>query len=153
VIDPESHLWWHALPRINASLNGASAALLVGALVMIKGRRVKAHATLMISAFLTSTVFLGCYLLFHTLKARHHEVITTYPPGAWKPWYLSLLISHSILAVVILPLIFASFWFAWRRRWSAHKRISSFTFALWLYVSVTGVVVYWMLYHLAPTLR
>jgi uncharacterized membrane protein YozB (DUF420 family) len=154
VIDPSSaHLWWHALPRVNASLNGASAVMLMTGFVMIKNQRVKAHATMMISALVTSAAFLTCYIVYHTMKARHGELVTTFPPSSWRPYYLSLLISHTILAVVILPLVLGSFWLAWRRRWSTHKKLSSFTFPLWLYVSVTGVVVYWMLYYLAPTLR
>lgn len=144
--------WWHGLPAINATLNGASAVLLVAAFVLIKRRRYTAHATLMISALVTSAAFLTCYLIYHGMKAKHGEGLTRFPASPWKPIYQIILLTHTILAVVILPLILGSVSFAWGRRWLAHRRISNFTFPLWLYVSVTGVVVYWMLYHLAPTL-
>ncbi|HZL37768.1 MAG TPA: DUF420 domain-containing protein [Tepidisphaeraceae bacterium] len=142
-----------SLPAINASLNGISAVLLVSAWVMIKRRRVAPHAILMLSAFVTSAVFLACYLLYHALRVRAGIVVTRFPPSAWRPIYLAILISHSILAVLILPLIFGSLGLAYARRWRVHRRLSQWTFPLWLYVSVTGVVVYWMLYHLAPTIR
>jgi uncharacterized membrane protein YozB (DUF420 family) len=151
-ISSDSQPWWHHLPVVNATLNGVSAVLLIAAFIMIKRRRVTAHATLMICAFAASTVFLSCYLIYHWQKHLHGEMLTRFPPGAWHPWYISILISHTILAVVILPLIFASFYLAWKRTWLLHHKVSSITFPLWTYVSVTGVVVYWMLYHLAPTL-
>ena len=148
--DPQ--LWWRHLPVIDATLNGVSAVLLITAFVMIKRGRVKIHATLMICAFATSTVFLGCYLLHQYEKIIHHEILTRFPPGAWHAWYIALLLSHTVLAVVILPLIICTFYFAWKRKWLLHHRIGSIAFPLWTYVSVTGVIVYWMLYHLAPTL-
>ncbi|HET6247597.1 MAG TPA: DUF420 domain-containing protein [Tepidisphaeraceae bacterium] len=144
--------WWHHLPLVNASLNGTSAALLLLAFFAIKQRKFTIHATLMISAFITSTVFLACYLLYHGIKLYHHQGVTPFPPGRYHSTYMAILLSHSFLAVVILPLIFASFYLAWKRRWLLHHKVSSVTFPLWLYVSVTGVVVYWMLYHLAPRL-
>jgi uncharacterized membrane protein YozB (DUF420 family) len=148
--DPK--LWWQHLPVVNATLNGVSAVLLIAAFIMIKRRRARIHATLVIAAFVTSSVFLTCYLLFHWQKHLHGDTLTRFPPGAWRPWYLGLLLSHTVLAVVILPLIFTSFYYAWRRKWMLHHRVSGITFPLWTYVSVTGVVVYLMLYHLAPTL-
>ncbi len=154
MIAPAPQPFWHHLPVINACLNATSALLLIGGFVMIKQKRVIAHRNLMIAAFGTSTAFLACYLTYHHyLKSRTHELITTFPAGAWRFVYMPLLTSHTILAVVILPLIAASFWLAWKRRWKLHHKISMVTLPLWLYVSVTGVVVYWMLYHLAPTLR
>jgi uncharacterized membrane protein YozB (DUF420 family) len=149
----EAQLWWRNLPVVDATLNGVSAILLIAAFIMIKRRQVRIHAALMISAFVTSSVFLGCYLLHQYEKVRHHEILTRFPPGPWHPWYIGLLISHTILAVAILPLIFTTFYFAWRRKWKQHHQMGSITFPLWTYVSVTGVIVYWMLYHLAPTLR
>jgi len=153
VTGAESTLWWHHLPVVNASLNGLSATLLVTAFVMIKSNRPKIHAGLMISAFVASSVFLACYLIFHTLKKIHGEGLTPFPASPWRPWYLGILLSHTLLAIAILPLIFTSFWLAWKRNWKRHHQVSRFTFPLWLYVSVTGVVVYFMLYQLAPTLR
>lgn len=144
------HPWWHALPAVNASLNGTSAVLLLAGWTMIRRGRVRAHATLMLGAFATSAVFLVFYLLYHTLRLRNGIGVTRFPASHWRPLYLAILATHSLLAVVILPLVFCSLGFAWTRRWTAHRRIGYFTFPLWMYVSVTGVVVYWMLYHLAP---
>ena len=107
----------------------------------------------MISAVITSTVFLACYVTYHTMKAQHHELVTRFPASPWRIVYLSILITHTFAAIAILPLIFISLYLAARRRWRTHRRVSSVTFPLWFYVSVTGVVVYIMLYHLAPTLR
>jgi uncharacterized membrane protein YozB (DUF420 family) len=139
-------------PEINATLNGASALLLIAAYVCIKRNRWRTHAALMIAAVATSAAFLACYLTYHAYRVRHGIGVTRFPTSAWKPIYLGILTSHTILAVVILPLIFATLFFAWRRRWPSHRRISVITLPLWLYVSITGVVVYWMLYRLAPTL-
>ena len=140
-------------PVLNASLNGASAILLAIAYVLIKARRFAAHATMMIAALFTSTAFLASYLTYHTLQVRRHIVLTPFPQSSVRPVYLALLGSHTVLAVVILPLILITFWRASRRRWDAHRRISVWTWPLWMYVSVTGVIIYWMLYHLAPALR
>jgi uncharacterized membrane protein YozB (DUF420 family) len=140
-------------PIVNASLNGASAILLLTGFILIKVGKVVAHATMMICAFATSTVFLACYLTYHVLRVQRGVGLTKFPQGSLRPWYLALLGSHTILAVVILPLIALTLWFAWRRNWTSHRRISVWTFPLWFYVSVTGVAVYWMLYHVAPTLK
>lgn len=139
-------------PVINASLNGASAIFLVIAYVLIKARRFAAHATMMIAALITSVAFLTCYLTYHALRVRMGITVTHFPQGALRPYYLLLLGSHTILAVVILPLILMTVWWASRRNWRLHRTISVWTFPLWLYVSVTGVMVYWMLYHVAPKL-
>ena len=140
-------------PVINASLNGASAIFLLIAFWLIKARRYAAHATMMIVALVSSAAFLACYLTYHVMRARQGIMVTQFPPSVWRRYYLLLLGSHTILAVVILPLIAMTVWWAARRNWRLHRRISGLTFSLWLYVSVTGVAVYWMLYHLAPTLR
>ena len=140
-------------PVVNASLNGTSAVLLVIAFALVKARRYAAHATVMILALLTSSAFLACYLTYHYLRAKQGVTVTQFPPGSLRPWYLALLFSHTILAVVILPLIATALWAAIRRRWPLHRKISSVTLPLWFYVSVTGVVIYWMLYHVAPALR
>lgn len=140
-------------PLLNASLNGASAALLLAAYGLIKTRRFAAHGTVMIVALLSSTVFLACYVTYHTLRVRQGVAITHFPESYLRPIYLTLLTSHTILAVVILPLIGVTLWRALRRRWPRHRQIGVWTFSLWLYVSVTGVIIYWMLYHVAPTLH
>ncbi|HEY2587735.1 MAG TPA: DUF420 domain-containing protein [Tepidisphaeraceae bacterium] len=139
-------------PVLNASLNGASAIFLLIAYGFIKARRYAAHATMMIAALVTSAAFLACYLTYHYLRARQNIIVTRFPDSLLRPYYLILLVSHSILAVVILPLIAITVWRASQRKWALHRRISVWTFPLWLYVSVTGVVVYWMLYHVAPKL-
>ena len=140
-------------PVINASLNGASAAMLMAGYVFIKRSSYRAHALMMIAATITSTAFLACYLTYHVLRAQHGEAITRFPPGSIRPIYLALLTSHTILAVIILPLILVTLWRATFRQWLLHRRISVITLPLWFYVSVTGVIIYWMLYHLAPRLR
>jgi uncharacterized membrane protein YozB (DUF420 family) len=139
-------------PVINASLNGASAVFLLIGYALIRARRYAAHATMMIAALLTSTAFLACYLTYHYLRVRQGITVTHFPEGTLRPFYLVLLGSHTILAVAILPLIAMTLWWATRRNWRMHRRISVWTFPLWLYVSVTGVMVYWMLYHVAPAL-
>jgi putative membrane protein len=139
-------------PRVNASLNATSAACLALGYFFIKRNQVREHVAMMISALITSAAFLVCYLTYHAWRARHGIGVTHFPQSSWRPLYLTILTSHTILAVVILPLIFLTLWRATTRRFDLHKRISVITLPLWFYVSVTGVVVYWMLYHLAPTL-
>jgi uncharacterized membrane protein YozB (DUF420 family) len=140
-------------PIINASLNGASAIFLLIAYVFIKSRRYVAHATMMIVALLSSTAFLTCYLIYHAMLVRRGVTLTPFPQSTLRPYYLILLGSHTILAVVILPLILMTVWWASRRKWPRHRSVSVWAFPLWLYVSITGVVIYWMLYHVAPTLH
>jgi len=142
-----------AFPVVNASLNAASAVLLATAFVFIKRGRVRAHGWTMIAAVVTSVAFLACYLTYHELKRRSGEPFTRFPDGAWKPVYLAVLWTHTPLAVVILPLIGLTLWRAYKRQWARHRKISVVTLPLWFYVSVTGVIIYAMLYHLAPTLR
>ena len=139
-------------PLINASLNGTSAVLLVAAYAFIKARRYAIHGALMIAAFVTSTAFLASYITYHALQVRRGIVVTRFPPSALRPIYMAILASHIILAAVILPLAIVTLSRALRRKWALHRRISVWTFPLWLYVSVTGVVIYWMLYHVAPAM-
>jgi uncharacterized membrane protein YozB (DUF420 family) len=140
------------LPVLNASLNGASAVLLLTGYGFIKSRRSAAHATMMITAFATSTAFLASYLTYHTLRARQGITVTPFPQSPLRPIYLLILVSHTILAIVIVPMILITLSLAALRRWPQHRAIAVWTFPLWLYVSITGVVIYWMLYHVAPTL-
>ncbi len=134
-------------PALNASLNATSAVLLLSGYILIKLRKVRSHATLMICAVVTSTAFLACYLIYHAQTAPRSLGV---PPGLFRTIYFSILISHTILAVVILPLIAMTLLRAYRRQWERHRRISLITFPLWFYVSVTGVIIYWMLYRVAP---
>jgi protein SCO1 len=136
-------------PAINASLNATSGVFLLLGYMFIRWKLVRAHAACMICAVGASAAFLACYVTYHTMKGG---VVTRFPEHAIKPVYQGVLLSHTILAVVILPMIVVTLVRAGRRQWERHRRISRPTFWLWLYVSVTGVVVYWMLYHLAPTL-
>ncbi len=133
-----------AFPALDATLNGASALLLTLGYFFIRSKNVKAHKLCMLSAFATSTLFLICYLWYHA-----HHGATRFPgQGAVRGVYLALLGSHTVLAAVIVPLVLTTLYRAWRGRFDRHRRIARWTLPLWLYVSVTGVVVYWMLYHL-----
>ncbi len=137
----------HDLPAVNATLNGLSAILLGAGRVFIWKKQVPAHRRCMISAFLTSVLFLGCYLTYHVVV--HH--VTVFKNPAWfRPIYLTILLSHTILAVVIVPLIFMTLSRAWKGQFDRHKSIARWTWPLWMYVSVTGVVVYWLLYQKFP---
>jgi uncharacterized membrane protein YozB (DUF420 family) len=137
------------LAAINASLNGLSALLLLTAFILIKRKRVRAHAWMIVAALTTSTVFLACYISSYIIyKDRSSEAFKSL--GAIRTAYLILLASHVILAVVMLPMIWMALLRAYRRQWDRHRKIAGPTFFIWFYVSVTGVVVYWMLYHLLP---
>ena len=131
-------------PAIDATLNATSALLLTLGYFFIRRKRIRAHKVCMLSAFATSSLFLGCYIWYHA----HHGVTRFAGQGAVRDLYLALLGSHTILAVVIVPLILTTLYRAWRGRFERHKKIARWTLPLWFYVSVTGVVVYWMLYHL-----
>jgi len=131
-------------PALDATLNAASAVLLTLGYFFIRRKNVPAHKACMLSAFTTSTTFLVCYLWYHA----HHGVTHFAGRGAIRGLYLTLLGSHTVLAAVIVPMVLMTLYRAWRRRFERHKRIARWTLPLWLYVSITGVVVYWMLYHL-----
>lgn len=133
-------------PSLNALLNGASAILIGAGLYFIKSRRIQAHKRMMISAFVTSCLFLTSYLYYHlVLRAG---VTHFQGEGMSRPIYFSILISHTILAVVVVPFILVTLARALKRNFARHKAIAPYTFAIWLYVSVTGVVIYLMLYKL-----
>jgi uncharacterized membrane protein YozB (DUF420 family) len=136
----------HDFPWINASLNATSAAMLAIGWVCIKAGWRKAHASAMIGALGSSTIFLGCYLYYHA-----HVGATRFVDPAWfRPWYLALLISHTLLAVVIVPLIILTVLAAARERFERHRAIARWTLPLWFYVSVTGVAIYELLYQVFP---
>jgi uncharacterized membrane protein YozB (DUF420 family) len=137
------------LPAVNATLNGASAVLLMAGLLAIKSGQRELHRRLMLSAFAVSTAFLACYLYYHFAIARGQPTRFN-STGLAKGAYLALLLSHTLLAVVNLPLVVRTLWLAHRQRWEAHRRLARWTFPIWLYVSVTGVLVYVVLYHLNP---
>jgi len=132
-----------ALPKLNAFLNGASAVLLVVGYGFIRRRRIVAHLTCMLSAFALSTVFLISYVVYH-----FHAGSRPFTGEGWiRPLYFSLLLTHIVLAAVIVPLALTTIWRALSGRFDRHMRVARFTLPLWLYVSVTGVVIYWMLYR------
>ncbi|MBI4414340.1 MAG: DUF420 domain-containing protein [candidate division NC10 bacterium] len=136
------------LPALNAALNGISALLLASGYLCIRRQRVTAHKMCMGSAFVTSTLFLISYLTYH-----YHVGSVPFGGRGWiRAAYLTILISHTILAATIVPLALVTLSRALRGRFSKHVRVARWTLPLWLYVSVTGVVVYWMLYHLSPRL-
>jgi len=131
-------------PVINATLNGTSAVLLVTAHQQIKAGRMAAHRALMLTAVATSTLFLISYLYYHW-----HVGSVRFPrQGFWRHVYISILISHTILAATIVPLAIITLSRALRGRFDRHRAIARWTYPLWLYVSVTGVVIYFMLYRL-----
>jgi putative membrane protein len=133
------------LPSINATLNGTSAVLLFVGYRAIHTKRVALHRLCMQAAFVTSAVFLVCYLTRFYLTGAHH-----FPGGGWlRTLYLTILITHMILAVATVPLVLRTLFLARAARFAEHRRIARWTFPVWMYVSVTGVIVYMMLYHLA----
>jgi len=131
-----------SLPRLNACLNAASAVLLVTGYSFIRRKKVLAHKICMLSAVACSAVFLASYIYFH-FKAG---VIYLQGRGWIRPAYFTILTTHTILAVAILPLVLITLTFALRARFAKHKAIARWTFPIWLYVSVTGVVIYWLLF-------
>jgi uncharacterized membrane protein YozB (DUF420 family) len=136
-------------PVINASLNGASTVLLLTGRWFISRRRIAAHRVFMLSAFVASTLFLISYLYYHAHLYYYAHVGSVHFQGTgWsRPVYFTVLISHVVLAIVIVPLVIITLSRALRERFDKHRAIARWTFPLWLYVSMTGVLVYFMLYH------
>jgi putative membrane protein len=132
-------------PAINATLNGLAAVLLLGGYSAIRAGRMELHRKFMVSAFFTSTIFLASYLVYHY---RVHQVVLFQGQGWIRPVYFTLLISHTILAVAIVPLILITLRRAWTERFDKHRQIARWTLPLWCYVSVTGVIVYFMVYQI-----
>ena len=132
------------LPTVNASLNAVTASFLVTGYILIRNKVVAAHKMMMLSACLTSALFLVSYLYYHA----HHGMTRFEGRGLIRAIYFGILISHTILAVVIVPLVITTLIFALKGNFARHKAIARVVFPLWLYVSVTGVAVYWILYKL-----
>jgi uncharacterized membrane protein YozB (DUF420 family) len=131
-------------PAINASLNGASAILLLAGRWFIAQKNMAAHRAAMLSALVTSSAFLACYLYYH-----YHVGSVHFPgTGLWRTLYFAILISHTLLAVTVVPLVLITLSRALKRRFPQHRAIARWTFPIWLYVSVTGVIVYLMLYQI-----
>lgn len=131
------------LPNLNASLNSVAAVLLLSGYIAIKNNKRELHRNLMISALIVSAAFLTSYLIYH-----FHVPSKKFPDiGFMKTVYLVILIPHIILAAVMVPMILKTFWHAYKQEWDKHKKIARLTFPIWMYVSVTGVIVYFMLYR------
>jgi uncharacterized membrane protein YozB (DUF420 family) len=136
-----------SLPALNAALNSLSAVFLLAGFLFIKSRNQNAHRTCMLIAFGCSILFLISYLIYH-----YQVGSVPFRGQGWiRPVYFSVLLTHTILATAVVPLALVTLTRALRERFDAHRRIARWTFPIWLYVSVTGVVVYWMLYWLVPS--
>lgn len=136
----------HTLPAVNASLNGLTAVLIFIGFLSIRAHKIKSHRYCMLLALVCSCAFLALYLDFH-LRAG---VIRFGGHGWIRPVYFALLISHTTLAIVIVPLVAITLSRGLTGRFAAHRTIAKWTLPLWLYVSLTGVVVYWLLYFAYP---
>jgi uncharacterized membrane protein YozB (DUF420 family) len=134
----------HDLPAVNATLNATAALLLVWGYILIRRRSIAAHRRVMLAAFATSSVFLCCYLIYH-----YNVGSVRFPrTGMVRTVYLSILTTHTALAAAVPPLAIITLNRGLRERFDRHRRIARWTLPVWLYVSVTGVVVYWMLYRM-----
>ena len=129
------------LPLVNATLNSITTILLIYALVLIRQKKISAHKKVMLSAFGTSSLFLISYVIYHWFKAGPKLYV-----GEWVTMYYTILISHIILAVIVLPLALIALYRGWNNQVSKHRKIVKFAYPVWLYVSVTGVMIYGMLY-------
>lgn len=133
-----------SLPSLNAALNTASASFLILGVIFIRQKLMKAHTICMLTACFTSTLFLASYLYYH-----YHAGSRPFEgQGLIRLVYFTILLSHTILAMVIVPLAVVTLWRGLTGSFVKHAKIARITFPLWLYVSVTGVVIYWMLYKL-----
>ena len=135
------------LPHVNACLNGTSAILLFTGYSFIRSRNVAAHRACQIGALCVSLLFLASYLTYH----YYHGSTRFQGTGIVRPIYLTILLTHTILAIAIVPLVALTFYRAFRNDFTRHRRIARITLPLWLYVSITGVIVYLMLYQIYPS--
>jgi uncharacterized membrane protein YozB (DUF420 family) len=133
-------------PAVNATLNAASCILLCLGFIFIKSGRWRAHAYTMVSATVVSTAFLICYLTYHYMNGER-STRHSHAPHWLRYTYLIILIPHLLLAIAMLPMIYLTLLCAYYRNWPKHAGIALPTFWIWLYVSVTGVIIYFMLYH------
>lgn len=140
------------LPAVNAILNSLSAVFLAFGYYFIRQKRQMAHRNCMVAAFITSVLFLFCYVSYHAYAAYHlNKGPTIFRDPAWfRPIYLAILLTHTVLAMVIVPLALASLWLGLRGAFDKHRRIARWTWPIWMYVSVTGVVIYLLLYQIFP---
>ena len=139
------------LPAVNGSLNGLSAVFLSAGYIFIRRKNQIAHRNCMIAAFVTSVLFLVCYLTYHSYLAYLHRPVTSFANPQWfRPIYLVILTTHTILAVVIVPMVLITMSRGLRQRFDQHRKIARWTWPLWMYVSVTGVIIYLLLYQIFP---
>jgi uncharacterized membrane protein YozB (DUF420 family) len=134
----------HDLPAVNATLNGIAAVLLVWGYTLIRRKRIQQHRRVMVSAFAVSILFLICYLIYHA----HVGSVPYGKTGFLRILYLTILFTHVVLAATVPVLASITLYRGWKGNYPRHKRIARWTFPIWLYVSVTGVIVYLMLYKL-----
>ena len=134
------------LPHVNASLNALAAILLVTGIMLIKAKKETPHKLAMLSAFVVSVAFLTCYLIYHATNLSTPFPRAEYPGMAI--FYYALLLSHVLLAMTVPVLAVITIYLGWKDRRAAHKKLAKWTFPIWLYVSVTGVAIYFMLYWL-----
>ncbi len=132
------------LPAVNATLNAASAVLLILGYRAVRAHAIERHRKLMLSAAATSTVFLACYLVYHAAVGS----VRFTGQGAVRTVYFGILLTHTVLAAAIVPMVLRTLYLGLKRRDETHRRLARWTFPLWVYVSVTGVVIYLMLYQL-----
>lgn len=135
---------FRVLADVDAALNGVAFVLICAGLLAVKRGNVELHKKLMLAAVATSALFLACYLTYHATC----ESVKFQGEGAIRPVYFTLLISHIVLAAVQVPLILRTVYLGLKDRREAHKKWAKVTTPIWLYVSITGVVIYWMLYHM-----
>jgi putative membrane protein len=138
------------LPALNAGLNSVSALLLLAGYVCIRKGNVSAHRNCMVAAVVTSALFLVSYLTYHF----YTETLTRFVEPAWfRPIYLVILLTHTVLATVLLPMVLVTLYRAVRSQFDKHRRIARWTWPVWMYVSVTGVLIYLLLYQIFPQPR
>jgi putative membrane protein len=138
------------LPHVNATLNALATVLLVAGYLLIKARQEVAHKWTMLACFGVSVLFLACYLTYHLNLEGGSRRFPSYPPLAVRYAYYGILLSHIVLAATVPFLAVATIWLGLANRRRAHVKVAWWTFPIWLYVSVTGVVVYLLLYQLYP---
>lgn len=139
-------------PALNASLNGLASLLLIGGYICIRRGNREAHRKFMVGALAASALFLACYVYYHyAMKKTTGEAHTRFMEPAWfRPYYLAILFTHLIGAFAIVPMVLVTVVRALRERFDAHRRIARWTWPVWMYVSVTGVVIYFLLYQIFP---
>jgi uncharacterized membrane protein YozB (DUF420 family) len=140
------------LPVVNALLNGISAVCLGVGYYFIRRKNQIAHRNCMVAAFVASVLFLICYITYHTYLALVlHQGPTIFKNPAWfRPIYLAILLTHTVLAVVVVPLAIITLYRALKQRFESHRKIARWTWPIWMYVSITGVLIYLFLYQIFP---